>query len=233
MRVIITRPLADAGDLAAKLAKRGHTSEILPLLAIVPRKQVIVPTHAYQAICLTSANGLSILAEHKNLAAIPVIAVGPQSASAASAAGFAHVEAHGGNVEGLCRHIAAQLSPGDGPLLYVSGAATSGDLAGQLAKAGFTVERVIAYDAVAQELPHLRTALSQARAVMLYSPRSAELWKIQVENQGQQSHIGKLMHVCLSAAVAQRLPQSWQRCVAAEPSEDAILAALDRCQEAE
>jgi uroporphyrinogen-III synthase len=233
MKVVITRPAEDAAVLARKLEAMGHEPVVVPLLAIAPRKDVVIADKSYQGICLTSANGASILAARPALAGLPVYTVGPQSAAAARALGFTHVEAHGGNVAGLCDFIVATLKPDDGPLLYVSGAATSGDLAGTLDKAGFPVDRVIAYDAVAQDVSELAATTRHAEAIMLYSPRSAELWVAQVEKHGLSTHISSRNHICLSAAVAQRLPPSWRRQVAARADEAAMLAALDQGPQAE
>ena len=97
MRLIITRPQIDAAPLAVKLKAIGHTAVIAPVLDIVPRLDVVIPHLPYQAICLSSANGMRCLTvdlDHR----IPVYAVGEQSASVARARGFSHVEAEGGDV---------------------------------------------------------------------------------------------------------------------------------------
>ncbi|MFO1033547.1 MAG: uroporphyrinogen-III synthase [Hyphomicrobiales bacterium] len=231
--MIVTRPAEDAAALAEKLAARGIEALLAPLLTIVPRKGIVIPPAAYQAVCLTSANGAAILREHPALARLPAYAVGAQSAAAARAAGFANVEAHGGDVEGLCSFIVKNCKPENGPLLYVSGAATSGDLAGVLGRHGFTMERVIAYDAVPQDMPDAAELIARAQAVLLYSPRTARLWQAQIEKHGLQDHMKAMPHLCLSAAVAHQLPAAWPRRVAEAPHETAMLAALDRLREAE
>lgn len=227
MKLILTRPTKDARPLAEKLKGLGHEARIIPLLDIVPRRDTVVPPEKWQAVCITSANGLSNPDVLSDLKDVPLLCVGPQSLAAAQTAGFTRASAHGGDVEGLTAHIAEHLKPQDGPLLYLSGAATSGDLEGRLQAHGFSVTRVIVYDAVSTETADLSRAVTGADAVLLYSPRTAKLWLEQVGNARIAAQVRHLTHLCLSAAVAKALPQDWRKVVAATPDEKAMLAALE------
>lgn len=213
--------------LAAKLESLGHSVVIMPLMEIVPRAGVEIPNRAYQAICITSANGILNDAPLRPLIGTPLLCVGPQSAAAAKSKGFLNVAAQGGDVAGLSAFIMKNLKPSDGPILYLSGAATSGDLEGHLTRAGYDVDRVVSYDAVATAPTELKDALRTSDGVLLYSPRTAALWVGQVEKVDSQQHMSHIMHYCLSFAVAQRLPQSWRKCVAQSPDEMAMLAILN------
>lgn len=227
MRLILTRPEKDARPLAEKLRALGHTCVVMPLLDIVPRASVVVPHRPYQAVCITSANGLAAADVLGALREVPLLCVGPQSLAAALAAGFAKASAHGGDVEGLVAHIVAHLRPEHGPLLYLSGAATSGDLKGRLQALGFDVDRVITYDAVGTATDDFAGAVTGADAVLLYSPRTARLWLEQVDKANARQHMMQISHLCLSPAVAQVLPARWPRRIAARPDESAMLAALE------
>ena len=232
MKLIITRPQIDAAPLAAKLKALGHTAVIAPVLDIVPRLDVVIPHLPYQAICLTSANGMRCLAVDLDQR-IPVYTVGEQSASVARARGFLNVEAEGGDVEGLVRHITSKLKPTDGPLLYLSGAETSGDLEGQLTKLGFAVTRVVTYHARARALDQYAAAIQSSDAVMLYSPRTAKLWFGEIERLKLVKAAESLRYLCLSQQVANALPQNWHKSVAKSPIEKSLLALLDLPDEAE
>ncbi|MBL8790258.1 MAG: uroporphyrinogen-III synthase [Rhizobiales bacterium] len=227
MRLILTRPEKDARPLAEKLQALGHEAIILPLLEIVPRRGVVIPAAQYQAVCITSANGLANASLLDGLKHTRLLCVGPQSAAAARAAGFTDVTAAGGDVAGLTAFIAGHLKPSDGPLLYLSGAATSGDLEGRLQREGFPVTRVISYDAVSTTPQDLAHAVTTASAVLLYSPRTARLWVEQIERSSLAHHMLGMTHLCLSQAVAAVLPDAWPRRVAAVPEEAAMLAALE------
>lgn len=226
MNLIITRPEGDAIELKAKLGTKGHACRLMPLLKIKPRPAVHVPAKFYQAICITSANAVASPISGVDPGDTPLYCVGPQSAEAARTAGFQLVEAHGGDVNGLAVFLENALSPEQGPVLYLSGAETSGDLEGRLQSLGFTVDRVICYDAVPQHPDGLKEALAWGQGVLLYSQRTAKLW---VEALAQEGIIAPtLRHFCLSDKVAAALPQSWAKSLAETPDELSLLARLDQ-----
>jgi uroporphyrinogen-III synthase len=232
MKLFITRPKEDALPLAETLRKVGHEAIIVPLLRIVPRAGVAIPPQRFRAICVTSANGVRCLQGLVD-PQVPVLAVGAQSATAAKLRGFEQVAARGGDVKGLVEHILSTLIPQDGPLLYLSGAETSGDLEGELKGAGFSVTRLITYDAVAQKIDGLRQQLQAGSGVLLYSPRSAKLWRAEMARM-QLDHIAaQVKHFCLSPQVAAALPPEFPAIAAASPDEPAMLALLDLAGKAE
>lgn len=230
MRIAVTRPEEDAGPLTAKLEALGHDVVMAPLLTIRPRAGVEIPRLAWQAIAVTSANGIRALPAGHGLTPFRTIAVGPQSLKAARAAGFA-AEAHGGDVDGLAGFIREALSPAAGPILYLSGAETAGDLAAQLGAAGFDCRRVVLYDAApAGTLGTAGDALRKGAvdAVLLYSPRSAKIWRELVQRDGLAGAAARCLHLCLSRNVAGALPESWPARIAATPDEPAMLALLEQ-----
>lgn len=230
MKLIITRPMGDALPLAQKLEERGHQAIIAPLLKIEARAGVAPPEKNYQAICVTSANAFVSPELFGARRSVPLYCVGPQSAEAARRAGFADVRERGGNVQGLAAAIASELRTNDGPLLYLSGQETSGDLQGLLATQGFEVERVVAYDAVPLALTLSQAELSQADGVLLYSPRSARIW---VEALTGRKVKDGFTHFCLSQNVARNLPLGSRIRIAQQPDEDHMLSLLDQAGEAE
>jgi uroporphyrinogen-III synthase len=212
MKLVITRPHLDAVALSEKLIALGHDVVIAPVLEIVPRQNIVVPDFKFQAICLT----------------IPVFAVGEQSARAALDFGFINVVAKGGDVHGLVKAVNHVLIPADGPLLYISGAETSGDLQGQLQGSGFHVHRLITYDAVAQDLAGQKEEILSSAGVLLYSPRSAKLWLMQMKKLNLSAQLSEMNHFCLSPQVASELSQYSHILIANSPSEDAMLTLLER-----
>ena len=227
MRIILTRPAEDAAPLAAKLLQLGHSPIIMPLLKIVARPIMEMPSKNYQAICLTSANAVRVLNDISAFKNIPLFAVGQQSMQMAIEKGFAHVSAHGGDVTGLHRFLASQLMPHNGPILYLSGSETSGDLQGRLHSSGFEVDRFITYDAVKAGISAFQSDIIGAEAVLLYSPRTAKLWVYEIETLKLSETASRIKHICLSPNVAANLPQSWPRAIAENPTETSLLALLD------
>jgi uroporphyrinogen-III synthase len=234
VRLIVTRPQADAAVLAQQLEAAGHTVILAPLLSITPVDKLEVPGRDYQAVLITSANGARALEKRAELARLKdatAIVVGPASAEAAARAGFERVEQADGDVHALVRSTIALLRPGDGPLLYISGAVTAGNLAESLEASGFEVDRVVAYEArPAGALPGpcaAAIAAGGADGVVLYSPRSARIWAALVADAGLSRAASELVYYCLSENVAGALREglgdgvSVQ--VARRPDEPALL----------
>jgi uroporphyrinogen-III synthase len=233
MKLLVTRPVDDAQPLAEKLEGLGHEAIILPLLQIVARDNIELPADTFQAVCVSSANGLSAKADLSRFHHTPFFAIGPQSAKEARRMGFDHVHDKGGNVEGLVRYICKTLKPADGPILYLSGSETTGDLEGKLKSQGFTVARVIVYDAQPCMIADLAQQLNGADGVLLYSPRSAKLWANAVAQATCGAQAKSLQHFCLSANVAANVPKEWPRLTATTPDENGMLTLLDQVNEAD
>jgi uroporphyrinogen-III synthase len=227
MRLLVTRPWHDAQVLTHKLLQLGHEVIASPLLEIAPRPDIRIPDLSYQLIALTSANAMRCLAGDvllDRLRHLPVMAVGPQSSAAARQAGFAAITEAGGDGIGLARHIIAHARPEAGPILYPSGLDTASDFAGHLERSGFTVARVIVYEARAAT--RLSADAARAEGVLLYSPRSARLWLDLAAKEGIATDA--MLHYCLSANIAAILPDRLARRVAARPDEDALLEIIGR-----
>jgi uroporphyrinogen-III synthase len=227
MRILITRPLEDTESLAHEIVVRGHVPLVLPLLKIVPRAGIGIPNIPYQAICVTSANGIRSLSDFSAPFDVTVLAVGPSSKQAALDAGFKNVRAEGGDVFGLVNFIKSEIDPKAGPILYLSGAETSSDLASLLKTSGYEVDRLICYDAIAQQLSGQEGELKKANAVLLYSPRTARTWTNEISKLNLEPIAEKFIYFCLSANVAAALPQSWVKRIAKQPTESAMLDLLD------
>jgi uroporphyrinogen-III synthase len=239
VRLIVTRPQADAAALAQRLEGAGHVVLLAPLLSIRPADRLEVPERNYQAVLITSANGARALegrAVLERLRDATAIVVGPASAEAAARAGFERIEQAGGDVHALVRSTLALLRPGDGPLLYVSGAVTAGDLTATLQGSGFEVDRVVAYEArPAEALPGpcaAAIAASDADGVVLYSPRSARIWATLVAEAGLSRAAGELVYYCLSENVAGALREGLGNSaavqVAQRPDESALLELIPK-----
>jgi uroporphyrinogen-III synthase len=238
MHLIVTRPQPDAEDLQRKLEIRGHRVSLAPLLDIRMEGRRI-PSRSYQAVLVTSANGARALARHPardRLSGKICYAVGPQSRSAAVAAGFVNVVDAGGTVNAVVERVQRDLEPRHGPVLYLSGEETSGDIEAVLKGRGFEVDRVIMYAAVpATHLPPAISSMIRRRTVdgvMLYSRRTAAVWGKCIAAHGLEPFSGTMIHLCLSAAVAGALPSSFRAEVAAQPSEQGMFELVERVSRA-
>ena len=164
MRLLVTRPEADAERTATALRACGHTVVVAPLLRIEPVEDAEIAAGPFAAILVTSANAAPAIARHRRfteLRALPVFAVGERSAQAMRSAGFTDVTSADGDVRDLAR-LVAQRVKGGASLLYLVGADRAGDLAGRLSGQGFVVRTVVIYRAIAAAV--LPSAVADALA---------------------------------------------------------------------
>ncbi|MEQ8818524.1 MAG: uroporphyrinogen-III synthase [Thalassobaculum sp.] len=232
-RVLVTRPAAEATELAAELARRGVEAVIAPMLSIVPTGARIPDAGRFQAAAVTSGNGADGLAAATSRRALPVFAVGDATAGALRRHGFAPVIAAEGTGTALVDLICREVRPQDGPLLWASGDEVRVDLAAELGLRGHAVERIVVYRAEAvAELPEAASralADGSADGVLFFSPRSADRFASLVVGAGLARQAAGMTAYCLSAAVAEaarRLPWAAIR-IAGRPTRDDLLATLD------
>jgi uroporphyrinogen-III synthase len=233
MRILITRPRMDAEPLAERLHALGHTTIVEALFDIVFRDGPPLDLAGVQALVFTSANGARAAARRTPERNMPVLAVGPATASTARALGFHDVsESEGEGVDGLAAHIRATLSPNKGTLLHPTGRAVAGDLAAALAPHGYRLHREVVYDT------HPAEALSGAlatelgaglvTAAMFFSPRTAQLFAALTGAASLGTACHTVSALALSEAVAKALaPVTFRRIFVAEtPTTDAMLQLL-------
>lgn len=238
MRLLVTRPEPDATALARRLQAAGHEAIVEPLLAVVPAPELTaLELSGAQALLVTSRNALRALdaaglsGTARNLA---VIAVGPGTAEAAREAGFAEVRAGPAGAAELAALVAGTLSPSAGAVLHVSGEEVAFDLVGALAAVGFAGRRVVTYRTQARSTltetvqQHLRTG--GIDGVVLMSPRTAEVYVDLIARHGLHRHLGSVVHLCLSAAVAARLAPLGElvKVISPQPNLEEMLALTER-----
>jgi uroporphyrinogen-III synthase len=232
LRVLITRPVAEAQALARLLAARRHEVLIEPLLTIEPLP-VVLELGGVQALAVTSAHAAPALA---GAAHLPVFAVGAASAAAARRAGCAMVESADGDAASLARRIVASCRPDAGAILHLCGTEVRAGLAEALHAAGFRVRRQAVYRArAAQALSPPTCALLRAGidAVLLFSPRTAAIFAELIVRHGLERCLAATDACCLSAAIADECRRlGWRSVrVAATPEQGALvdlLEAVDR-----
>ena len=238
MRVAITRPKADAEPFAEALRKIGVEPVLEPLMFIKNIEGSEVNLAPYQALLVTSANGVRALEARTSEREIKVFAVGDASAQAALAAKFKNVESSRGNIETLAQLVIERTISLDGPLLHVAGTRVAGDLSGLLEAAGFKVRREVLYGATFIESlsSNLTHALEREEidGVAFFSPRTATAF-VELAKKANLNNLKSVTAFCLSKAVADNtLGISWHNIsVAKSPDQASLLvdvsqAAADR-----
>jgi uroporphyrinogen-III synthase len=232
MRILVTRPLEDGREIAARLAEGGHQALLAPLLeprfSDGPLLEEQGELDNVQALLATSANGIRAFIRRSARRDLPVFAVGPQTAQEARKAGFSNVRSADGDAKALADATRRWASP-DGILLHVCAEDAPGTLAEQLSAHGFAVRRSALYaiEPTTHFPPEAQTALQQGAldAVMFFSPRTARIFGALADTLPTQS----LTAFCISPATAQALaPSRFSRVlVAARPNQEAMLALIE------
>jgi uroporphyrinogen-III synthase len=229
MKILVTRPLVDGREIAARLAEIGHQALLAPLLEPRFFDGPEPALDDVQAILATSANGVRAVVRRSPRRDIPVFAVGPQTAQEAAKSGFTDVRSADGDAEALAE-AACRWARLEGVLLHVCGEDAPGTLADTLAARGFAVRRAVLYGmTTAQALPpEARAALEKGvlDGVMFFSPKTARLFLTLAEGLP----IMGLTAFCISPATARTIPSGTfgEVRIADHPNQAAMLALLDR-----
>jgi uroporphyrinogen-III synthase len=237
MRVLVTRPMADAAELAAQLSALGHVVTIEPMLRIVSLPVDANDFTGAQAVIATSRNGLRALAASEAIEiarTLPIFSVGPGTTELAREVGFRNVIEGAGSGRDLVAPITRHCDAAEGPLVHVAGEKLAFDLAAALTEHGITVRTVTAYRAEPTATLSAETtgaiATGGLDAVILMSPRTAEIFARLVDAAGVAEAARRLTCICLSQAVAARLaglvPVRSE--IAEQPNSAALLATLGR-----
>lgn len=206
MRILNTRPKADASKLTMELKLYGHTVLEAPIIDIVFLNEGELSFHDVQAIIVTSSNGVRGLARNTSARSIALFAVGNATASLAKELGFKRVKTAAGDVESLINEVTDVLAPANGALVHAAGHYVAGDLVGSLNSSGFKVKRVTLYEArSATRLPkktEIALKQDQIDAVLFFSSRTARGFVQLVSMAGLSDKCQILEAFCLSDSVA-------------------------------
>lgn len=228
MHVLVTRPLEDGEEIAARLGEMGHTALLAPLLTPHFDAGPEPDLTDVQAILATSANGIRALVRRTARRDIPVFAVGPQTSREAEDAGFTSIRNADGDARALAEATSRWTDPGKGVLLHVCGAEAPGTLADMLTLRDFSVRRAVLYRvAAARELaPETRQALAAGAvdAALFFSPRSAQVFCELADGLPTE----KLVALCISPVTAEALTRPFKAVRTAEkPNQQSLLALLN------
>ena len=234
MRILITRPEQDAVRFAELLRARGHQPLCAALLSVRFFDGPELTFHGVSAILATSANGVRALARRTKERALPLFAVGPQTADAARAEGFEKIECSDGDAATMAEAMLGWIKPETGVLLHAASADNEGRLKTLLAEEGYRVAVQVLYEIVAiHKLPDLaREALAQGDldAVVVFSQNSALALQDCIDRAGLAEACRSLVAIAISKAAAEALaPLPFRGVIVAEkPNQNAMLDAVER-----
>jgi uroporphyrinogen-III synthase len=236
MRVLITRPAADATELAAALRTHGHEVLFDPLLTTSEEPGSAAALErslpGVQAVVFTSPNGVRAFAAASRRRNVPVIALGDATMAAARAARFGEIESVDGDAEALTSLVVGRLNPLGGALLVVTGAEVGRDLARVLGAAGFSVRRVALYRAEPAQAFSSKVVAGfksgTIDAAVFFSPGTATVFARLIAASGFAAACEGMTAVVTSPAVSTALKTiAWDNLVVARaPTQAAILEAF-------
>lgn len=233
MRVLLVRARAEAERSAERVRAAGWVPLVAPVLRIVPLPgEMPGAGDGFDGAIVTSPHAVGPVVERApQLRALPALAVGRRTAQALREAGFGQVRAFADAAE-LVRDASDAL-PARATLLHAAGRHRKPEPAAGLERAGHAVKTWTVYAAEPEPtLPAtVGTALrdGELQAAMHYSRRSAAILSGLVAAAGLSGPFGRLVHLCLSADVADGLgPVPGRIVVADAPNETRLLADLAR-----
>ena len=231
-RIALMRAEDDAEATAVELAARGFEAVIAPAIEI-HALPAVPPAERFDALVATSRRAIRALrdADRARLATIPLHVVGAHAGRAAGKAGLALAGEPAVDAGALAERLARTL-PAQARLLYLAGRDRKPTLEAALAAAGVSVQAIELYAAEAREAWSAREAgaVAACDGALHYSRRSAALAVGLAARAGLAQRFRALLHVCLSADVAEPLGAAGATriVVAAAPDEAHLLAALER-----
>jgi uroporphyrinogen-III synthase len=212
MRLLVTRPEPDAMKLAGRLQDIGLEATVEPLLRVSYEDGDAVELDGVAALIATSRHGLRALMGNPVLAAarhIPVFTVGRATAREARRMGFERVLVGPGTAAELVPAIAATLDSSEGLLMHLAGEALAVDLKGDLEQLGFRVLQPAVYRMEAAQALSASTIDQlndgDIEGVILMSPRTARVYAGLIQRHRLTLASQRLVHFCLSRAVANGL----------------------------
>ena len=233
MRVFVFRPRPDAERTARAIAEHGFEPVVAPLFEVI-RLTDAAPEGAFDAIVLTSGNGVPALADGPaTWHDLPVFTVGSRTAAKVREAGLDDTRSADGDRNDLIELIKRVL-PAPAKLLMIVGRDRKEDVPGRLREAGYEVTLWTAYAAEpVSALPEdMQAALRHGGggAALHYSARGARTFIALAQAAGVADEALELTHVALSADVASPLISAGASTVlvAEHPEEAGMLAALEQ-----
>ena len=194
--VWITRTPDGAKSTARAIAALGGEAILAPVLKVVALKPLIDP-HSFDAVILTSRNGLSAFTGLCTRRSITAWCVGEATAEGARAAKFQRVISADGDVTAL-RQLILDTADRASRLFYAAPKEPAGDLGGDLRAAGFMVREAAVYE-TRPITPNLSAAdMGRMTHVLVHSAKAGRGVATVIRAQPDRFALGRLIFVCLS-----------------------------------
>ena len=233
MKILLTRPIEDSKKIANDLKELNIGSVISPLLEIHRKRDEEIDYKRYQSILITSRHAALGLRNSSIKKSVPVYCVGDATSSFVANIGFSNVISASGDVADLIQLTARNLTPSNGPLVYLSGQHARHDIKKELEYLNFEVDINVIYEAKEVKSFSLGILKSleerEITGVFLYSPRSARIFVGNIKRKKLTTVAHDLKVYCISLAVADELRElKWKKILIAQKPNNREMLALVR-----
>jgi len=212
--LVLLRPQPGNDASATRAREMGLTVIQVPLFEVLPADGGPMPTGPFDALLLTSINGVrfgaTIMAA---FAGVPIYAVGEATAYAARIAGHENVITGGGDAQSTAAMIAAD---GHRSVLHVAGEEVR-----PYDSLGVGVVRYTVYRTVERDIATVRAALSRLgpAVIAVHSPRAGiQLTLLIPATRRMRLHV-----VAISEAAARVCGKGWASLTVSERPDDTAL----------
>ena len=151
MHILLTRPLEDCSEMILRFKELGNQVSHLPLLSVESIRHESIRFDDYKGIIFTSANAVKNLNLENINKKINCFCVGSATEKIVKQKGFQNIFCAEGNVNNLKEIILQSFDCKQGSLLYVSGQIISSKLDRDLISEGYSVKRIVNYNALPVE----------------------------------------------------------------------------------
>ena len=236
--ILITRPEPAASKLAKELESHGFKTLIDPMLTITLCPEgILASLDKFQAVLVTSASAIKVLAMQNCNPDLPLWCVGDASITTARELGFYNsvtVPPHmPQNALSLAQYAQNSLSPNNGSILYLCGNVIQTDIGEILQTRGFEVQKSVVYTSeIATELkPETCEALNQEQllAAIFYSGRTIDTFMNLCNRSNVSEKCQSIIALCLSQNIAEKAI-SWREAIVV-PTINEIVGALNYYKE--
>ncbi len=220
MKILITRPITEALELAEQLTDMGHEAIIAPLLEIHLVDNLDLDSfEQYNAIVISSKNAIKAIANANKQ--LKLLIVGEQTAEFAKSLGFVNSVFAGENILELQEAIKSYNN-----LLYLSGENITTDLS------HLGIKRQVVYWAepiIANGLTEF-VKLEQQKLCLFFSARTAQVFVDFITSHGLQSYCQNIIALSLSNKIQSSLEKlKFKTCQAADkPTSRDLIKLIDR-----
>ena len=232
MRLLITRPQADARESALFAEGLGHKAIISPVMEVNCTRAPLPHEAFLHGVVITSRNALRCLERTWDLpdyCQLPLFAVGKNSAEHAKSYGFKRIITGPGRARDLLPLIKSEFEGIQRPQLYHPGGAKKAfDLKAPLDKMGIKLIEQTVYETRPSEnlSPEAIKAIATQSldAIILMSPQTAKYFHALIRKNQLEENMSTISCFCLSKKVADALEQMpcKEKLIAAEPNLEGV-----------